>query len=391
MKLPVKIAALISASVLALTAFIPCASAAAQLSETETAQEYVSADSEEDAALQLRQALREHKSDVTITMPDTGYVKEEIGFQLMYDAFAETGKGTDGDYLRFAVKGFKCSIFKSGSDLRLVYSISYYTTYEEEAALTEKLNEILDTQKFDSINGDYNKIRSIYRYVTSSVTYSEDEEDPYAYTAYNAVFNGNAVCQGVTQLLYRIFNDCGIQCRIIAGIARDLNGERPDSNHVWLIVKLNGRYYCLDPTWDMKFGGKSFYYFLKGTSDFDSFVPNLVHIATREDQKTFPDYQSQEFAEIYPISDDAFVAPIYSLGDVNGDKLIDAVDASLILAEYARLSCKSSSSFSQAQSACADINRNGSIDAVDASIVLSYYAKVSDGSDITLSDFIKNH
>ena len=384
------IIALISAAVLAFSVCIPFAAEAVQLSAPQISQENVYAASEDEAVLELRQALREHSPSVTVTFPDADYSKSEIGYQVMYSALEETGCGTDGDYLRFSIKSFKCSIYKNNGDVKLDYTIAYYTTPEEEAALTEKLGEIMEEQRFDSIIGDYNKIRSIYRYVTSTVVYSDDESDPYAYTAYNAVFNGNAVCQGVTQLMYRIFNDCGIKCRIIAGINRDLSGTRPDGNHVWLIVRLDGKYYFLDPTWDISFGGKSFYYFLKGQTDFDTSLPKLVHIATRENQKTFPDYQSEEFMSAYLIAETAYPTPVYSFGDVNGDKLVDAVDASLILAEYARLSCRSSSSFSQAQSDCADIDKNGTIDAVDASIVLAYYAKLSDGSYVILSDFLKN-
>jgi len=123
--------------------------------------------------------------------------------------------------------------------------------------------------------------------------------------------------------------------------------------------------------------------------DFDSAAPTLMHYATNEDQKTFPDYQSEEFRKAYPISQTAYPTPRYSYGDINGDRIIDAIDSSFILSEYARLSSGGVSSFSQTQTSYADIDHNGIVDSVDASLVLLYYAKVSNGADITLSDLIK--
>lgn len=78
-----------------------------------------------------------------------------------------------------------------------------------------------------------------------------------------------------------------------------------------------------------------------------------------------------------------------NLGDINSDGLVDAVDASLILAEYARLSTGSDYSFSENQIAAADANSDGLIDAVDSSLVLAYYAYLSTGGTMTFENFLK--
>ncbi|MBP5430959.1 dockerin type I domain-containing protein [Ruminococcus sp.] len=69
------------------------------------------------------------------------------------------------------------------------------------------------------------------------------------------------------------------------------------------------------------------------------------------------------------------------LGDINDDGIIDAVDASNILYEYALTSAAKSSSMSESQKVAADVDGNMMVDAVDASNVLSYYAYVSSGKD----------
>lgn len=81
------------------------------------------------------------------------------------------------------------------------------------------------------------------------------------------------------------------------------------------------------------------------------------------------------------------------LGDINNDGFIDAVDASAILREYAKISSKQDSSMKAEQSAAADVNGDLFIDAVDASKVLGFYAHISgssskDDDKQTLNQFI---
>lgn len=78
-----------------------------------------------------------------------------------------------------------------------------------------------------------------------------------------------------------------------------------------------------------------------------------------------------------------------SKGDVNGDGLIDAVDASLILAEYSALSTNGISAFSDLQKVSADINKDGLTDACDSSLILSFYSYLStNGSETDIEEWL---
>lgn len=81
----------------------------------------------------------------------------------------------------------------------------------------------------------------------------------------------------------------------------------------------------------------------------------------------------------------------YMLGDVNGDKHIDSVDASKVLAEYAAVSSGKASKFNDKEFAAADVDKNGMADSVDASKILAYYAYSSseNGNVKSLSEFLK--
>ncbi len=83
--------------------------------------------------------------------------------------------------------------------------------------------------------------------------------------------------------------------------------------------------------------------------------------------------------------------PPYQLGDVTNDGLIDSVDASRVLAEYAAISAKKATTFTdKRQSAAAEVNGDGSIDAVDASAILAYYAYLSGEAPVySFEEFLK--
>lgn len=79
----------------------------------------------------------------------------------------------------------------------------------------------------------------------------------------------------------------------------------------------------------------------------------------------------------------------YSLGDVDDNGDINAVDASSVLAYYARTSTNQEGGYSDSQKLAADVNSDDVINAVDASKILAYYAYTATGGDKKLKDFLK--
>ena len=64
-------------------------------------------------------------------------------------------------------------------------------------------------------------------------------------------------------------------------------------------------------------------------------------------------------------------------GDINGDNLVDAVDATLVLIHYASKSTDGAGTIETEKLSVADYNGDGLIDAVDATAILTYYAEMS--------------
>jgi hypothetical protein len=72
--------------------------------------------------------------------------------------------------------------------------------------------------------------------------------------------------------------------------------------------------------------------------------------------------------------------------------MIDAVDASKVLAEYAKVSSNRPRSFDDREFKAADVDLNGMTDAVDASKILSYYAYLSSTKEEpkSISEFLSS-
>lgn len=66
-------------------------------------------------------------------------------------------------------------------------------------------------------------------------------------------------------------------------------------------------------------------------------------------------------------------------GDVDGNGVVNAVDASLVLSEYANTAVGKPVSFTFYQLTTGDFNSDGSVNAVDASLILALYAKNATG------------
>ena len=211
--------------------------------------------------------------------------------QLFQKAIKHTGNGKEGDYLKWHCQGWtvKASIAvnsNKGYDLNIFYDVSYLSSLEQEEKVDEEVSNLLKSLDLSN-KTDYQKVKAIYDYICSNVTYDHDNlnDKSYSlkYTAYAALINKTAVCQGYASLFYRLALDAGVDTRVISGEA--------GGPHAWNIVKLNGKYYNLDSTWDA--GRSTYAYFLKNTNDFDDHVRDN-------------DYQSNEFIEEYPMWDESY-------------------------------------------------------------------------------------
>ncbi|MCD7890722.1 MAG: DUF4430 domain-containing protein [Ruminococcus sp.] len=77
----------------------------------------------------------------------------------------------------------------------------------------------------------------------------------------------------------------------------------------------------------------------------------------------------------------------YSIGDLNGDNVVDAVDASLILSIYAKTAVGDYTA-SAIEKGAANVNYDAAVDAVDASLTLAYFAYSQTGGEASFEEYL---
>ncbi|WP_028517007.1 leucine-rich repeat protein [Ruminococcus flavefaciens] len=127
-----------------------------------------------------------------------------------------------------------------------------------------------------------------------------------------------------------------------------------------------------------------------GKSKYGKIQPLFTNFANDDKGKTMTKFIFSDGLDKGSIT--VIADPPYAMGDINNDKLVDSVDASVLMKEYAYISSGKESTFKDARQAlAADVNNDGMADAVDASLILAYYAFNSGTDEKTdFSDFIKN-
>ena len=243
-----------------------------------------------EAAAEMREQMEARTETIVIGI-EYGEFIEDVAHYIFNDALLHTGVPTQGDYLAFTYGGWSGSLSglecEDGYEITITYTMKYYTTAAQEAQMDIAVDNLLDELDLYEAD-DYSKVCGIYDYICDNVVYDyenlENSEYKLMYTAYAALMDKTAVCQGYANLLYRLALELDVDARIIAG---DAGGP-----HAWNIVKLGNWYYNLDSTWDA--GEDEYDYFLKNPEGF------VDHIRREE-------YETEAFHAAYPMSEVDYV------------------------------------------------------------------------------------
>ena len=235
------------------------------------------------AALTLRQALLNHDESVSLKyhtdrkydMNTNTNLYRDLGLmdpasedlaEIYNIATEHTGDPNGGDQLsRTANLGEGTVTFEEarngGYNVTFNGKLSYMTTKQQEERLREEIQAIVRGLNLTG-KSEYEKARAIYNWICSHVTYDyarlDDESYQMKYSAYNAVMQHTAVCDGFAQLFYRMALTAGLDARI-----------KLNENHAWNLVRIGGLYYYCDSTWDSGLPESEYRYFLKGEYDFE--------------------------------------------------------------------------------------------------------------------------
>ena len=229
----------------------------------------------------MRNALKNRESNVKIIVHIDGVglrnfdenVLKRTCDNILTQAYAHTGVQNEGDAINRAVKNVKkvfalYDVDNTWSEVECSYTFGYYDTAQQEKTCSANIPNIVSSLKISG-KSDYVKLSKIYKYITKNIKYAK-KNVPVKYSAYGALIDKDAYCQGYATLLYRMCCEAGIDCRTIEGRADGTAYE-----HLWNAVKINGSWYYCDPTWDATYvqAKLAYHYFLRGKNDFSDHHP----------------------------------------------------------------------------------------------------------------------
>lgn len=198
---------------------------------------------------------------------------------------------SDFDYLYGNIAKYEIRIPVYSAN-RSIFQITI--TYRESASQLKQVDRAVQNALAGlSLNGKsrVEKIRLIHNYIAETVTY-ETSYYPSKYTAYYGLVSPQheCVCQGYALIFYKMCTEAGIPCRFVTGKG---NGGSGWILHAWNMVKVGGKWYYVDVTWDDPdsiYRPYTYQYFLIGSD------------TLKKDHILDAEYRSAKFLKKYKIA-----------------------------------------------------------------------------------------
>ena len=126
---------------------------------------------------------------------------------------------------------------------KLTQTNSSSNSSEEKKLAQEIINKIITKGM-----SDYDKVKTIHDYIIVNVDYDyanylNDTIPSRSYTALGALKYKYAVCAGYAKLFQLMCQLAGLECTYVTG-------NTPSGYHAWNQVKIDGKWYNVDTTWD---------------------------------------------------------------------------------------------------------------------------------------------
>ncbi len=121
---------------------------------------------------------------------------------------------------------------------------------ETEARVNDIVGQLIKPEMTD-----YLKELLLHDYIINHARYDTEgiksNKVPFEqHDAYGVLIDGLGVCDSYAEAFKMLLNKAGIECMVVEGDEINTPGADNDLGHAWNIVKIDGEYYHVDPTWD---------------------------------------------------------------------------------------------------------------------------------------------
>ena len=272
---------------------------------------------------------------------------KEIGSQIVEEMIRHDPQDpTGGDYLLYHCYGIGFYAAAQQGVCRVVLRTSdYLSSTAQENEATKAANKIIRSLRLDGMS-DREKLRAIYGWLCKNVTYDNSTpanmtEMLLQHSAYAALVKHTAVCQGYATAFYRLALMAGLDARVVTGTG---DGEPHGCN----IVKIDGKWYYVDATWDAGVVEKDWRFFLRARLERHEL-----------------DEQGKAVAAQYGLLTDFTV----KIGDLNGSEGVDVTDVAMLYTYLVTGSTGENALSSRSFQYAADVNGDDAIDVYDLQLL----------------------
>lgn len=115
-------------------------------------------------------------------------------------------------------------------------------------------DDILDELSLEDLTEE-EKIKALHDYLANHILYDpeplgENDYKEISHTAYGALIDGVAVCDGYAEAFKYLLDKVGIENRLIFGEVDEDGSFEGEVNHAWNLIKIDESYRHYDLTWD---------------------------------------------------------------------------------------------------------------------------------------------
>lgn len=175
-------------------------------------------------------------------------------------------------------KSWSYSYYLNDKSIKIVTKIHMYCyAGREETALAKQKYDSAADKLIAGITPDmpeFERELILHDRLADHIAYEDGDR---VHDAYGALVNGKAVCDGYTKAFQYLLQKVGIQSFMVTGIG---NGVK----HAWNIVRIDGKYYNVDLTWDDQKSDIIYTYF----NITDEEIKSLSHILDKESEGFAP-------------------------------------------------------------------------------------------------------
>ncbi|OWR26493.1 transglutaminase [Saccharibacillus sp. O23] len=202
-------------------------------SDTATVEAAAVSQPQKQLQVQIYQALSARKSSIALTYPGS-----PSQFKKAIESALDAAIDQD-PYIHYIMKGYAYSLEGRGTSSSAELNLTYRETAAQSAYVHKRVSTALAKITKPGMN-DHLKVKAIHDWVVKTLKYDTTLSK---FTAYEGLKTGSTVCQGYALLTYDMLKQAGFETNIVEGYVK---GEA----HAWNMVKLDGKWYQIDTTWD---------------------------------------------------------------------------------------------------------------------------------------------